>query len=111
MPNGPATFSHVFNNLSIRQPPSWVGLHLGVGDGQPWPEMPVRFASTDVTSWNPFFGSAGPAWDDYSLAPSASLVPAGTMVVPVQLTTTGDSLLWAYSALAIQEPGRSFFWR
>jgi len=111
MTNGPATFSHVFDNLSILQQPSWVGLHLGVGDGQPWPEMPARFANTDVTSWNPFFGSAGPAWDDYSLVPSASLVPAGTMVVPVDLTTTGDSLLWAYSALAIQEPGRSFFGR
>jgi subtilisin family serine protease len=107
-PAGPTSFSHTFDNLSVAKQPSYVGLHLGVGDGQPFPESPVSFANATVSVPNPFSGSDGPAWDDHSLSPSPSLLPPGTTKAPLTITTLGDSLLWTYSALEIKEPGQPF---
>jgi subtilisin len=105
---GQPMFGHSFGNFSMLQQPSSIGLHLGVGDGQPWPEQPIVFANANVTGSNPFAGSDGAGWDDLTLSPSPSLLGPGTWNVPLNLATSSDSLLWTYSALEVQEPGRTF---
>jgi hypothetical protein len=66
------------------------------------------FAGANVTGSNPFAGSDGAGWDDLTLSPGPGLVAPGTWNVPLNLATSGDSLLWTYSALEVQEPGRTF---
>jgi hypothetical protein len=100
---GPTSFGHLFTNLGIYRTPGSAGLHLGIGDGQSWPEQPVTFAGTAVTGASPFFGSDGPAWDDQTVGLPTSLLPTGTGQASVNLATTGDALLWAYSGLDYQQ--------
>jgi Subtilase family len=102
-PAGPTSFGHLFSSLGVYRTPGSAGLHLGIGDGQSWPEQAVSFAGTAVTGPNPFSGSDGPAWDDQTVSLPTSLLPTGTSQASVNLATTGDALLWAYSGLDYQQ--------
>ena len=48
-------------------------------------------------------GTDGPAWDDQTVGLPTSLMPTGTGQASVNLATTGDALLWAYSGLDYQQ--------
>jgi subtilisin family serine protease len=107
-PNGPTSFFSTFGNLGIGKQPSSVQTHVGIGDGQQWPEPPLLAVDnvlnfTPITGANAFSGTDGPAWDDHTLPVSPSFVPAGTNNLTLSLGTGGDSLLWSYSALAVNE--------
>jgi hypothetical protein len=107
-PSGPPSFSTMFNNLGIRRQPSSVETHVAMGDGQQWPDQPLQAVNatsppTAITGANAFSGTDGPAWDDHTLAISPSFVPDGTNKLGLSFATGGDSLLWSYSALAINE--------
>jgi len=60
-------------------------------------------ASTPITGANAFSGTDGPAWDDQTVPVSPSFVPSGTNNLGLSFATGGDSLLWSYSALAVNE--------
>jgi subtilisin family serine protease len=107
-PSGPRSFFTPFDNLGVGKQPWSVEAHVGIGDGQQWPEQPLlafdAFArSIPLTGANAFSGTDGPAWDDQTLPVSTSFVPAGTNFLGLGLSTGGDSLLWSYSALAVNE--------
>ena len=102
-PSGPTSFFSPFGNLGVAKQPTAVGLHVGIGDGQQWPEQPIVFGNSAVTGANPFSGSDGPAWDDLTVGVSPSLLPVGTNQASASFATSGDSLLWSYSALAVNE--------
>jgi subtilisin len=108
-PSGPTRFFNTFDNVAIGKPPTAVEAHVGIGDGQQWPEQPVSFntpfGNLAITGANAFWGTDGPAWDDQTLPVSPSVVVAGTNTLGLSLATPtgGDSLLWSYSALAVNE--------
>jgi subtilisin len=102
-PAGPTAFGHLFTSLGVFRTPSSAALHLGIGDGQVWPEQPVSFANTAVTGANPFSGTDGPGWDDQTISLPTSLLPGGTSQAGVNLATVGDALLWSYSGLELQQ--------
>jgi subtilisin len=107
-PSGPTSFFSMFDSLGVGRQPTWVEAHVGIGDGQQWPDRPLlafdaTLANTAITGANAFSGTDGPAWDDQTVPVSTSFVPAGTNNLGLSFATGGDSLLWSYSALAVNE--------
>ena len=102
-PSGPTSLFNTFANLGIGKAPSTVGVHVGIGDGQQWPEQPLALGSSAITGSNPFSGTDGPAWDDQTVNVSPSLIPPGTNQTSLNMATSGDALLWSYSALQVNE--------
>jgi hypothetical protein len=107
-PAGPKSFSSMFDNLGVGRQPASVEAHVGIGDGQQWPDLPLlAFGAWPVdvalTGSNAFSGTDGPAWDDQTVPVPTWSVPAGTNGLGLRFTADGDSLVWSYSALAVNE--------
>ena len=79
-------------------------LNIGLADGQPFTEPPMRFNGTPITAANPWAGADGEFWDDRRIVLSPSLLPAGTTTRTNTQPFSGggnpDCLAWAYSALS-----------
>ena len=96
--------SHAFTGLSVPRTPLFVRLHVGLGDGQPFPESAMRFRGTNVSAANAFSGTDGAMWDDQRLTVPLLALSAGTFTASNAITTITDCLSWAYSALAYTYP-------
>ena len=96
--------NHTFTGLSV--PSAVVGnptLNIGMADGQPFTEPPMRFNGTPITAANSWAGADGELWDDRRIVLSPSLLPAGTTTRTNTQPFGGgdpDCLAWAYSALS-----------
>jgi subtilisin len=96
------TMEHTFTGLSVPVAPTTAQLHVGVGDGQAFPDAPMQLAGAAVTGPDVFFGSDQPMWDDLDITLPTTLLPAGTRERTNTITATNDCLAWAYAALGYQ---------
>ena len=96
-----AVMSHTFSGLSVPSAPLSARLHVGLGDGQPFPEDPMTFAGAPVTPPGFFDGSDGPMWDDHTIDVTPH-VTEGMESASNDVTVTQDCLMWAYAALEYQ---------
>jgi subtilisin family serine protease len=99
------TMSQTFSGLSVPKNPSFVELHIGMGNGNTGGyEDSMLFAGSPITSKGAFEGFNGPGWDAPRIAVPVSLLPAGTTSASNSLSlvphTAGQCLAWAYSALS-----------
>jgi hypothetical protein len=106
--SGPSSISTLFGSLAVGRQPTAVEAHFGIGDGQQSPEQwLLAFDGTPpdiaLTGANAFSGTDGPAWDDQTVPVPTWFVPAGTNFLGLTFATDDDSLLWSYSALAVNE--------
>jgi len=80
-------------------------LHLGIGDGQPFPDGAVTMNGSLVVPANMFSGSDGRFWDDDRWPLSTSVLPVGTTSRSITSTVPsgGDCLTMAYAALQYRQ--------
>jgi subtilisin len=100
------TMEHTFTGLSVPVAPTTAQLHVGVGDGQNFPDAPMQLAGAAVTGPDVFSGSDQPMWDDLDVTLPTNLLPVGTRERTNTITAANDCLAWAYAALGYQYPRR-----
>jgi subtilisin family serine protease len=101
-PGAPA-MRHTFTGLTVPNGLVAPALHLGIGDGEAFPDPAMTFAGAAVTGTNLWSGADGLYWDDARVQLPPALLPAGAKKRANSQAATGECLTWAYAALTYRK--------